>query len=98
MKISISPDPYQLHSIEQVIRITGLPRRKIVFYCAKGLVGPVSLHEEDHLYFDQETILRLSHIEDLRQHHRMNWAAISTIFDLIDEVQLLRQRARSRSN
>ena len=73
----LEPDPYHLLSLEVVVRMTGCPRRKIVFYCRKGIIRPVkSDHEEWH--FDLESILRLRHIESLRHKHRMNWAALAS--------------------
>lgn len=90
----ISPDPHETHPIEVVIRMTGSSRRKIVFYCSKGIVSPVS--GEGSWYFDEDSVIRLRHIEALRQHHRMNWAAIQTIIGLIDEVENLRAELRWR--
>ena len=91
----ISPDPHETHPIEVVIRMTGSSRRKIVFYCRKGIVSPVGTGD-DEWHFDEETVMRLRHIEALRQHHRMNWAAIRTIIGLLDEVESLRAELRWR--
>ncbi len=90
----ISPDPHHIHPLEVVIRMTGSSRRKIVFYCRKGVVAPVSEKEEWH--FDEDSVMRLRHIEMLRQQHRMNWAAIHTIIGLLDEVESLREELRFR--
>lgn len=91
----IEPNPHHLHSLEVVIRMTGCSRRKIIFYCRKGVIHPVRT-EEDEWHFNEETILRLRHIETLRQHHRMNWAAIHTIIGLVDEIEALRDELRFR--
>ncbi len=40
--------------------------------------------------------MRLRHIEMLRQQHRMNWAAIHTIVNLLEEVENLREELRFR--
>jgi DNA-binding transcriptional MerR regulator len=90
----ISPDPHHLHTLEVAVRITGSSRRKIVFYCRKGIVSPAATGGTWH--FDEETIIRLRHIETLRQQHRMNWAAIRTIISLLDEVENLREELRFR--
>ncbi len=90
----ISPDPHHLHPLEVVIRMTGSSRRKIVFYCLKGIVSPIK--EKDEWHFDEESVMRLRHIEALRQQHRMNWAAIRTIISLLDEVESLRAELRWR--
>jgi DNA-binding transcriptional MerR regulator len=91
----ISPDPHETHPIEVVIRMTGSSRRKIFFYCRKGIVSPVQQNDHDW-HFDEESVIRLRHIEALRQEHRMNWAAIQTIIRLLDEVESLRAELRWR--
>ena len=91
----ISPDPQETHTIEVVIRMTGSSRRKIFFYCRKGIVSPVQ-RNEDEWFFDGESVIRVRHIENLRQQHRMNWAAIQTIIGLLDEVESLRAELRWR--
>jgi DNA-binding transcriptional MerR regulator len=91
----IEPDPHCLHSLEVVIRMTGSSRRKIIFYCSKGVIQPVR-REENELQFNEDSILRLRQIETLRQQHRMNWAAIYTIVGLIDEIEALRDELRFR--
>jgi len=90
----ISPDPHHLHPLEVVVRMTGSSRRKIIFYCRKGIVAPADSSGSWH--FDEESVIRLRHIETLRQRHRMNWAAICTIIDLLDEVEALREELRFR--
>lgn len=91
----INPDPHATHSIEVVIRLTGSSRRKIIFYCRQGIVSPVQGNEHDW-HFDEDAVIRLRHIETLRQQHRMNWAAIRTIINLLDEVETLRAELRWR--
>ncbi|MFK7852099.1 MAG: chaperone modulator CbpM [Akkermansiaceae bacterium] len=91
----IDPDPHGTHSLEVVVRLTGSSRRKIYFYCKQGVICPISSEEEDW-YFDEEAVIRLRHIESLRQRHRMNWAAIRTIISLLDEVDTLREELRFR--
>ncbi|QTN31519.1 MerR family transcriptional regulator [Akkermansiaceae bacterium] len=91
----ISPDPHEIHPIEVVIRMTGCSRRKIVFYCRKGIVSPVC-RDGDGMCFDEDSVIRIRHIETLRQQHRMNWAAIHTIIGLLDELEALRAELRWR--
>lgn len=90
---TIHADAHHTHSLEMVIRMTGSTRRKIMFYCQQGMVTPVS---EEEFSFDEVAILRLRRIETLRQHHRMNWAAIVTIISLQDELESLQEEARFR--
>ncbi|MDP4626505.1 MAG: MerR family transcriptional regulator [Akkermansiaceae bacterium] len=90
----VEPDPHELHSLEVVIRMTGASRRKIIFYCRKGVLCPT--RRDDEWHFDEESVMRLRHIEALRQQHRMNWAAIRTIMGLLDEVEVLREELRFR--
>ena len=92
---TIEPDPHEFHPMEVVVNLTGSSRRKIVFYCRKGMIRPVGRGEEDWC-FDEETVTRLRHIEELRQRHGMNWAAIRTIISLLDEVEALREELRFR--
>lgn len=92
---TIQPDPHDMHPLEVVVKLTGSSRRKIQFYCRKGVVRPLG-EEVDEWYFDEETVIRLRHIETLRQRHRMNWAAIHTIIGLLDEVETLREELRWR--
>lgn len=90
----VEPDPHELHSLEVVVRMTGTSRRKIVFYCRQGVLNPA--RRDDDWHFDEESVMRLRHIEALRQQHRMNWAAIRTIMGLLDEVEVLREELRFR--
>lgn len=92
---TFEPDPHGTYPIQAVVRMTGSSRRKIVFYCRKGLVSPVE-EVEDEWYFDEESVMRLRHVETLRQVHGMNWAAISTIMELLREVEALRSELRFR--
>ena len=90
----ISPDPHHTHSLEVAVTLTGSSRRKIVFYCRKGIVSPVRDSDENEWHFDEESVIRLRHIETLRQEHGMSWAAIHTIISLLDEVESLRAELR----
>ena len=89
----IDLDPHGTHSLEVVIQMTGSARRKILFYCRKGIIKPV---EDGEWRFNDEAVIRLRHIELLRQQHRMNWAAIYTIIGLLDQVDTLREELRFR--
>lgn len=92
----IEPDPHGIHPLEVVVRMTGSSRRKIFFYCRKGVLAPVRHECEEEWHFDEESVMRLRRIEMLRQRHRMNWAAIHTIISLLDEVESLREELRFR--
>lgn len=92
----IDPDPHRTHPLEVVVKLTGSSRRKIVFYCRQGVVAPVRGSEREEWHFDEESVMRLRHIEMLRQRHRMNWVAIRTIVSLLDEVENLREELRFR--
>jgi len=86
------PDPQNLYSIREVVRLSASSERKVVFYCRKGLVRPVA--EDAEWRFDEEGLARLRRIELLRQRHRMNWAAIEMIMSLQREVEALREELR----
>ncbi|MBB5350330.1 DNA-binding transcriptional MerR regulator [Haloferula luteola] len=88
---SYEPDPHILHSLETVVRMTGSSRRKIVFYCRSGLV-----ESAPDMQFDDDSVRLLQQIERLRRDHRMNWAAIRMIAELLREVEALRDELRFR--
>ncbi|MBC7981081.1 MAG: MerR family transcriptional regulator [Armatimonadetes bacterium] len=96
MMRTLEPDPHEIHPLGVVIRMTGSSRRKIIFYCRKGVIAPVRQEGEEEWHFDGESVMRLRHIEMLRQNHGMNWAAIHTIIGLLDEVESLRTELRFR--
>lgn len=95
MKIC-EPDPQRVYPIEMVVRMTGAAERKIVFYCRQGMIRPARDPEREGWQFDEDSVMRLRKIESLRRHHRMNWAAIRTIMDLLQEVEELRRELRFR--
>jgi DNA-binding transcriptional MerR regulator len=92
----IEPDPHDTHPLEVVVRMTGSSRRKISFYCRKGVIAPIREESGEEWHFDEQSVMRLRHIEALRQQHRMNWAAIHTIISLLDELEILREELRFR--
>ena len=85
------PDAQARHSLETVVRMTGTSRRKIVFYCERGLVETT-----DDWHFDDDSVRLLQQLETLRERHGMNWEAIRTIAELMREVEVLRAELRFR--
>lgn len=90
------PDPATLYTLEEVVRLTHLPRRQIVRYCQCGLVAPVAAPEVGGWIFNDEGLRRLRRIEALRQHYDVNLTALRLIMELLDEVERLRQELRFR--
>jgi hypothetical protein len=44
----IELNPHHLHSLEVVIHMTGSSRRKIIFYCRKGVIQPAHSEEREN--------------------------------------------------
>ena len=89
------PDPSNLYPLDAVARMTNSSTRKVVFYCRQGVLAPAEpLPRETAWKFDEEAVARLRRIEQLRQQHRMNWAAIRMIMGLLEEVEALREELR----
>lgn len=89
------PDPSNLYPLETVAQMTNSSVRKVVFYCRQGVIAPTEPTPRESTWtFDEDTIARLRRIEQLRQQHRMNWAAIRMIMGLLEEVDALREELR----
>jgi MerR family transcriptional regulator/heat shock protein HspR len=88
------PNPAALYTLEEVVRLTHLPRRQIVRYCQCGLVAPVAAPEAGGWTFNDEGLRRLRRLDALRQSYDVNLPALRLIMELMDEVERLRQELR----
>lgn len=88
------PAPDMVYSIEQTARLAHVPRRTIAIYFRHGLVSPVLAPDSGGWYFDDDAIRTLRQIEYLRNSLGMNTPAIKLMFDLMREVEQLRQEVR----
>ncbi len=88
------PDSEVLYSIEEVARLTHLPRRRIAIYCLHGLVSPVSAPETGGWFFNDEAIRVLRQVEQLHQVHGVSLPIIRLLLQLQAEVERLQQELR----
>lgn len=82
------------HTLEMLVTLTGVPRTEILVYCRTGLLPASGNPETEELYFDDEAIYRIRRIEHLRAERGINLAGVRMIFDLMNEVQRLREEMR----
>lgn len=95
----LAPDVYEpdlaaRYTLEEVVRLTHLPRRQILRYCQCGLVAPVTAPEAGGWAFNDEGLRRLRRLDALRQTYGVNLPALRLIMELLDEVERLRQELR----
>ena len=83
-----------VHSIDELSRITHVPRHTIALYCRWGLIEPSGEPETSGWFFDHESIRTVRQIEYLRQERGVNLAGIRMVFDLLTEVEHLRDEVR----
>jgi DNA-binding transcriptional MerR regulator len=88
------PQPGILYPLEVAAHLTGVSRRTILIYCKSGLIRPVEPVEEGPLRFDEAAIYRIRRIEYLRGAHGINLAGIKMIFDLLRDLEHLREEIR----
>jgi MerR family transcriptional regulator, heat shock protein HspR len=88
------PDPRVAYPIEEVARLTHLPRHTIGVYCRWGLLRPAQDPDSGGWFFGDDAIRTLRRIEYLRQERGINLAGIRMIFDLVAELDQLREELR----
>lgn len=88
------PDPRVVYPIEEVARITHLPRHTIAVYYRWGLVRPTLDPDTGGWFFGEDAIRMLRRVEHLRHDRGVNLAGIRMIFDLLSEVEQLREEVR----
>ena len=89
------PNPEIVYSIDDVQHLLHVPRRRIALYYKHGLVSPVVDPECGGYFFNDEAIRALKRIEYLRENHGVNLIGIKIILDLMNEVENLKNGARS---
>jgi DNA-binding transcriptional MerR regulator len=88
------PQPGIVYSLDAVVHLTGVSRRSILVYCKSGLVRPAGDPRQGEFSFDDEAIYRIRRVEHLRTMHGINLAGIRMIFDLMHELERLRNEMR----
>lgn len=82
------------YAIEAVAEITGTPRHLIAVYCRHGMIAPIGQPEEEGWTFDDDAILRLRHIEQLRAQYGVNLAGLRAMTAMMNELEELRREIR----
>jgi len=85
------PDARAVYTLEQVSRLTQLPRRLIAVYFKHGLVSPLMDPACGGWYFNDEAIRILRRIDYLRTACGLNLVGIKLMLDLAGEVERLRE-------
>lgn len=88
------PKPNELYSLDIAAHIAGVPRRSILIYCRAGFVRSVLQPPYGIMAFTEEAIHTIRRIELVRALHGLDLALIKTMFELIEEVELLRSELR----
>jgi DNA-binding transcriptional MerR regulator len=85
---------HEYYAIETVAEITGTPKHTIAVYCRHGMISPIGEPEEEGWTFDDEAILKLRHIEQLRMQYGVNLAGLRLMTSLMNELEELRREIR----
>lgn len=88
------PAPGIFYSLDAVVDLTGVSRRSILVYCKSGLVQAAGNPQAGEFSFDDEAIYKIRRVEHLRAVHGINLAGIRMIFDLMQELERLRNEMR----
>lgn len=88
------PQPGVLYSLDVAAHLTGVSRRTILIYCKSGLISPAEPLEKAPLQFNDAAIYRIRRIEQLRNTHGINLAGVKMIFDLLTDLEHLREEIR----
>lgn len=89
-----APSAHGYYAIEAVAEITGTPRHMIAVYCRHGMISPIGQPEEEGWTFDDDAILRLRHIEQLRVQYGVNLAGLRAMTAMMNELEELRREIR----
>jgi DNA-binding transcriptional MerR regulator len=86
--------PGALYPLDVVVHLTGVARRTILIYCRAGLICPAEPPEESPIQFSEDAIYRIRRIEYLRSVHGINLAGLKMIFELMTDLEKLREEIR----
>jgi DNA-binding transcriptional MerR regulator len=92
----IESDPEAAYTLDVVARSCGLSSQTVLHYHEQGLITPGAQTNAGDCLYDEETLLRLRRIEQLRSAYGMELGALKLTLDLMDEVERLRAELRSR--
>ncbi len=88
------PEPGTLYSLDATAHLTGVSRREVLFYCRANLIEPIPQPPFGALYFRDEAIQTIRQMEFLRRRYGINMNGVRMIFDLMQEVERLRDEMR----
>lgn len=88
------PTPDTLYSLDVAAHLAGTTRRSLLLYCRAGIVQPLFLPPYGMLAFTDGAIRIVRRIERLREERNLDLAWMKTLFDLLDEVDRLRDEIR----
>ena len=88
------PGPEQLYPVDAAAYLAGVSRRVLLLYCRTGLIHPSEDAPNGALMFDTSAIHAVRRAEALRASHGISISGVRIIFDLLREVDELRQEVR----
>ena len=86
--------PGEVLSIEEVVRLTQVSRRRIALYYCRGLLGLVADPERDGWLFDREAIRTLFMLETMRRDFDLSLSEMSSTLLLRAQIESLRAALR----
>ena len=87
-------EPGRLYTIEAAAHLAGVPRRTLLLYCKEGIIQASTKPDCAGLFFDERAIHTIRRAEDLRNLHAMDLKGVRLVFELMEEVESLRQELR----
>jgi DNA-binding transcriptional MerR regulator len=91
---SFDSTPDALYTLDTAAHLAGVPRRAILVYCKFGLIHPIVEPAFGGLYFNDSAIRAIRQAEQLRLSHGIGLGGIRLIFQLLREVERLREEVR----
>lgn len=82
------------YSIEVIAELAGVNPHTVIHYQEQGFFRPSSRDEENAEMFDVEFLRQLRRIEHLRTTCEMNDSGLKLMFDLLHEIESLREESR----
>src|SRR5215469_8857857 len=70
-----------MHNIDELAHVSGVPSRTIRFYNTQGLLPPPVMHGRV-AYYDQEHLLTLKIIRDLKERHNLSLEMIKHLLEI----------------
>ena len=91
---AFEPEPGQVYTVEAAAYLAGVSRRTLLLYCRSGVVRPQVDPRYGALLFDDTSIHAVRRAELLRTEQGLTLAGVSLIFELLRELEGLREELR----